>query len=130
MTCASRLGQSTECGYPETKYAPCMRLFSSIEWTSVSTIVFLRRKREQLPLLREIDDAVGLGEAPCYADQKTHLRHQADLGLIILEDVRRCRMELLAAHGDVAADKDAVPGIPHIVEIKNRVILSSKRLAN
>src|ERR1700722_10026543 len=100
-----------------------MRHFSSIEWTSASTIVFCAASEPSSSHLREIDDAVGLGDAPCDADQKTHLHHQAGLGLIIVEDVRRCRTELLLAHGDVAADKDAVPGDPHIVEIKNRVVL-------
>jgi hypothetical protein len=94
-----------------TKCAPCMRPFSSIEWTSASTIVFCVAKRaEQLPHLREIDDAVGLGDAPCDADQKTHLHHQADLGLIILEDVRRCRMELLLAQAMLRLTKTRSQG--------------------
>jgi hypothetical protein len=50
--------------------------------------VLRRQRAEQPPHLREIDDAAGLGDAPCDADQKTHLHHQAGLGLIIVEDVR------------------------------------------
>src|SRR5262249_42607701 len=73
--------------------------------------------------LRELRDTVCRCDAMSDADQELQLYLQSDHCLVILVDVRWCRMKLLLAHLDAAIYEHTVPRHFHIIKEEHRVVL-------
>lgn len=82
-----------------------------------------RELAEHFAHLRELGDAVDVGDAMSEAGQEFELHAQANHRLVILIHVAWRAVELLLAHLDLAFDEDPVPRHLHVVEIENRVVL-------
>src|ERR1043166_9591423 len=78
---------------------------------------------ERVAYLGQVLDTSHRTDLPSQAGEKTGLHHEANLALVILEDVRGSGVELLLAHSDIVRDKNALPGYGNLVEEEDGVVL-------
>ena len=77
--------------------------------------------------MREIADAVGVGDLPGQPEQEAQLHHQADLTLIVLVHVGGNRMPLRLCELHVVVHEHPLPRHLHLVEVQHRVVLVERR---